>query len=120
MNTLPNAKFVTGDVLKRAVDNIAAEADGHFALKKTPVSFTLPITGWVLDNNETSVWKYYYDLSAAGITAADIVQVVFTRTSLATAQECGMCINNESFAGIVRLRAEKVPTAAISGEYWIE
>lgn len=80
-------------------------------------SATIPASGWKSDSNES--FPYYYDLSISGISAADRVDINVAVASVNTAVTCGLCSLTEAFSGEVRLRARKLPTAAISAEYWI-
>ena len=84
--------------------------------QSTPV--TIPTTGW--DSDSTTGYPKYYDIAAAGVTAADRADVTIAPGSLGTAYACGLCPTCETFAGKIRLRAANVPSAAIAAEYWVE
>ena len=79
------------------------------------VSFTLPASGWTEDANETSEYKYYYDLSAPAVTASDIIKAVIDYQSLEAAADCGLCPVCWSAAGVIRFRSKQPPSEAIAG-----
>jgi len=95
--------------------DINAAAASHTHISSGSVS--IPASGWKTDSN--TKFSYYYDLSISGITAADRVDMNVSLASTDIASACGLCPLSEAFAGKVRLRAKKAPTAAISAEYWI-
>ncbi len=80
-------------------------------------SASIPVSGWKTDSN--TKFPYYYDLAISGVTASDRVDLNVAIVSVDTAIACGLCPLTEAFAGKVRLRAKKAPTAAVSVEYWI-
>ena len=90
----------------------AAKAD-----KPSIVSATLPATGWSRD--DASAYPYYYDLAAAGVTAADIASVTVSPSGIGAAVACGLCPTNETIADAIRFRSCDAPTAAIALEYEI-
>lgn len=81
-------------------------------------SFTIPTSGWSTDS--TTGYTKYYDVTVSGVTANDRADVIIAAGSVNAAAACGLCPVSETLAGKVRIRATKVPTAAISAEYWIE
>lgn len=82
-------------------------------------SFSIPVTGWTKDTEETSGYPYHYDLTVEGIGAEDFPIVTVAPSGQATARSCGLCPTCESLAGVIRLWAESVPTTSIAAEYWI-
>ena len=86
--------------------------------KPTAVSCTIPATGWKEDG--TAGYPQYYDLPISGVTASDRAEVTLAPSGLETAAKCGMCQTCETMNGKIRLRAARVPEAAIAAEYWIE
>ena len=81
----------------------------------TDVSFTLPASGWTEDANETSKYKYYYDLTASAVTASDIIKAIIDYQSLDTAADCELCPVCWSASGTIRFRSKQAPSAAITG-----
>ena len=102
----------------RAVKPIKDHVDADKADKPTPVSFTLPATGWT-DGSGITNYPYYYDMSVTGMTANDFAVVAIAPDSQGTAIACGLCATNETRAGAIRFYSAKVPVAAITGNYWI-
>ena len=85
----------------------------------TPISgeITIPVTGWETDNTVPS-HPNYIDIQMDGLLATDIVEIDVAPGSVAVARAANFS-NTESYDGRLRLRAEKVPTAAISVQYHI-
>jgi len=85
-----------------------------------PAAFTLPVTGWIEDQNETtSPYVHYYDFAVQGLTTAYMAEGVIDRVSGAAARACGLCEEAETLAGAIRFRAVSVPASAITGTYWL-
>ncbi|MBQ6208109.1 MAG: hypothetical protein IJK52_13620, partial [Oscillospiraceae bacterium] len=103
--------------LAGAVTEALEEMDAAKADKPSVVSATLPATGWNRDGS--SAYPYYYDLAAAGVTAADIASVTVSPSGIGAAVACGLCPTNETIADAIRFRSYEAPTAAIAVEYEI-
>lgn len=84
-------------------------------------AFSIPADSeeWTLDDSETSDYKYYHDVTVADLTAYDIAIVTISRNSFQTARLCGLCQQNETLAGAIRIRARSVPTSNIAAEYYV-
>ena len=110
------SKNAVANVANAAADAIE-EVHGLKADKAKFIPFTIPITGW---NTDTSVPGYtkYIDITVDGLTAADCIAVDVAPSSSAVARAANF-VATESRAGILRLRAASVPTAAISAQYHI-
>lgn len=93
------------------------EMDGVKADKTEFVSFSIPATGWKTDSSVPG-YTNYIDIAISGLTAADYVAVDVVPASSAVARAANF-VATESCAGILRLRAASVPTAAISAQYHI-
>lgn len=93
------------------------EMDGVKADKTEFVSFSIPATGWKTDSSVPG-YTNYIDIAISGLTAADYVAVDVVPASSAGARAANF-VATESRAGILRLRAASVPTAAISAQYHI-
>lgn len=93
------------------------EMDGVKADKTEFVSFSIPATGWKTDSSVPG-YTNYIDIAISGLTAADYVAVDVAPASSAVARAANS-VATESRAGILRLRAASVPTAAISAQYHI-
>lgn len=93
------------------------EMDGVKADKTEFVSFSIPATGWKTDSSVPG-YTNYIDIAISGLTAADYVAVDVVPASSAVARTANF-VATESRAGILRLRAASVPTAAISAQYHI-
>ena len=79
------------------------------------LAVVIPTTGW---SQDSGVYPYYYDIPAEGVTAKDRADLALAPASIAAAAACGMCPATETLAGVIRVRAAKIPTAEMSGEYW--
>lgn len=108
-------KHTVSDISGLTVEAIGAAAASHTHVSTGSTS--IPTSGWKTDSN--TKFPYYYDLSISGIAASDRVDLNVAIASVDIATTCGLCPLTEAFAGKVRLRAKKAPTAAISAEYWI-
>lgn len=93
------------------------EMDGVKADKTEFVSFSIPATGWKTDSSVPG-YTNYIDIAISGLTAADYVAVDVAPASSVVARAANF-VATESRAGILRLRAASVPTAAISAQYHI-
>lgn len=93
------------------------EMDGVKADKTEFVSFSIPATGWKTDSSVPG-YTNYIDIAISGLTAADYVAVDVAPASSVVARAANF-VATESRAGILRLRAASVPTAAISAQYYI-
>lgn len=93
------------------------EMDGVKADKAKFVSFSIPAIGWKTDSSVPG-YTNYIDIEISGLTAADYVAVDVAPASSVVARAANF-VATESRAGILRLRAASVPTAAISAQYHI-
>lgn len=106
-----------GEVAQAAAEAIE-EIDTLKANKGETVSITIPITGWSSDSS--SSYPQYYDIAVSEVTANDRAEITIAPGSIDIAQACGLCPTNETLAGKIRVRSTKIPTEAISAEYWLE
>ena len=81
------------------------------------MDFTIPASGWGTDSSVPS-HPNYIDVTVPGLLATDIVAVDVAPGSTAVARAANFAAT-ESYAGKFRLRAETVPTEAISAQYHI-
>lgn len=81
------------------------------------VDFTIPVSGWGTDNSVPS-HPNYIDVAVSGLLATDIVAVDVAPGSASVAEAANFT-STQSYAGYFRLRAESVPTAAITAQYHI-
>lgn len=123
LTTLSQLRAVSQKSKDRAAqvaDSAAAaldEMDGVKADKTEFVSFSIPATGWKTDSSVPG-YTNYIDIAISGLTAADYVAVDVAPASSVVARAANF-VATESRAGILRLRAASVPTAAISAQYHI-
>ena len=123
LTTLSQLRAVSQKSKDRAAqvaDTAAAaldEMDGVKADKTEFVSFSIPATGWKTDRSVPG-YTNYIDIAISGLTAADYVAVDVAPASSVVARAANF-VATESRAGILRLRAASVPTAAISAQYHI-
>lgn len=88
--------------------------------KSEKVSVTILVSGWTADTDNTSRYKYYYDIDALGVMPKDKVDITISLSSLKTAVSCGLCPVNETLEGKIRIRTINIPDSSIIAEYWIE
>ena len=81
------------------------------------VGFTIPVSGWGTDNTVPS-HPHYIDITVNGLRASDIVAVNVAPESAPVARAANFT-NTQSYAGKFRLRAESVPTEAITAQYHV-
>lgn len=123
LTTLSQLRAVSQKSKDRAAlvaDAAAAALDemvGVKADKAKFVSFSIPATGWKTDSSVPG-YTNYIDIEISGLTAADYVAVDVAPASSVVARAANF-VATESRAGILRLRAASVPTAAISAQYHI-
>lgn len=123
LTTLSQLRAVSQKSKDRAAqvaDTAAAaldEMDGVKADKTEFVSFSIPATGWKTDSSVPG-YTNYIDIAISGLTAADYVAVDVAPSSSAVARAADFT-STESMAGVLRLRAASVPSAAISAQYHI-
>lgn len=123
LTTLSQLRAVSQKSKDRAAqvaDTAAAaldEMDEVKADKTEFVSFSIPATGWKTDSSVPG-YTNYIDIAISGLTAADYVAVDVVPASSAVARAANF-VATEIRAGILRLRAASVPTAAISAQYHI-
>lgn len=86
-----------------------------------PTNIVIPNTveQWHYDENETSSYKYHYDIVDETVTAYDMVAITIARQYYQTASDCGLCPENETYNGYIRIRAISIPTSNITAEYYI-
>ena len=103
--------------LAEAVAETIEELNSTKANKTNAVGFTIPTTGWNTDGSTD--YPYYFDILVEGVSANDRAEITIAPGSLGTAKTCGLCVTNETMAGVIRVRSTSVPAAAIEAEYWI-
>ena len=111
-------RFTNGLVaeLAQTVTDAMQEMENVKADKQDSVSITIPTTGWGIDEASES-YPNYCDITVAGVTAKDRVDIAIAPGSMDTAIDCGLCPTNETQAGKIRVWARTVPAGAISAEY---
>ena len=103
--------------LAQAVADAMEEMDAAKADKPQHIDLIIPTTGWQTDNTVPG-YTHYLDIPVAGLTANDRAEVDVAPASKAVA-DAARFTATESLAGVLRLRAANVPTAAITAQYHI-
>lgn len=85
----------------------------------TPFSIPADASLWVLDSNEESDYKWHYDVTVTDVSVVDVAIVTISRSGMESARRCGLCPQNETLAGKIRLRAISVPPSSIEAEYYV-
>ena len=113
-------KYAAG--LASELSNATLEAMQEMDRAKVDRLSSVPVTikadGWV----EDETWEEYpmrYDITAAGVTAADRADVILSPGSLSAATECGVCQTCETQNGKICIWARTAPAEALSAEYRI-
>lgn len=101
--------------LAQTVSNLLEEVDKVKADKPEYIDITIPATGWKTDNTVPG-YTHYLDIQVKGLTADDKVDVRVAPASKAVA-DAARFTATESLAGVLRLRAANVPSAAITAQY---
>ena len=102
-------------VLAEMMADSLEEVDAVKADKPEYIDFTIPATGWKTDNTVPG-YTHYLDIQVKGLTADDKVDVRVAPASKAVA-DAARFTATESLAGVLRLRAANVPSAAITAQY---
>lgn len=108
------------DAIVEQTNTALGEADEAISGKldiPTRVAFTIPVSGWKTDSTVPGFTKYI-DISVPGLLGTECVGVDVDPVSTSVARAANFT-STESFAGVLRLRAAAVPTAAIKAEYHI-
>ena len=108
------------DVDDKTIKVYNSETNEWEILVAKPVqkAITIPTTGWILDDAETSDYKYYYEVAVADLTTKDIVEIFYSRGSISTVLESGVCpSDNEAMAGKFRIYAAAIPAEPINATY---
>lgn len=109
--------YTTGHLaeLSSTVSELLEEVDKVKADKPQYIDFTIPTTGWKTDNTVPG-YTHYLDITVEDLTADDKVDVRVAPASKAVA-DAARFTATESLAGVLRLRAANVPSAAITAQY---
>ena len=103
--------------LAQTVSNLLEEVDKVKADKPEYIDIIIPATGWQTDSTVTG-YTHYLDIPVEDLTADDKVDVRVAPASKAVA-DAARFTATESLAGVLRLRAANVPSAAITAQYHI-
>lgn len=93
------------------------EVDTVKADKPEYIDITIPATGWQTDSTVPG-YTHYLDIPISNLTENDEVAVTVVPASKAVA-DAARFTATESLAGVLRLRAANVPSAAITAQYHI-
>ena len=103
--------------LAQTVSNLLEEVDKVKADKPEYIDIIIPATGWQTDSTVTG-YTHYLDIPISNLTKNDEVAVTVVPASKAVA-DAARFTATESLAGVLRLRAANVPSAAITAQYHI-
>ena len=101
--------------LAQTVSNLLEEVDKVKADKPEYIDIIIPATGWQTDSAVTG-YTHYLDIPISNLTENDEVAVTVVPASKAVA-DAARFTATESLAGVLRLRAANVPSAAITAQY---
>lgn len=112
--------ITVGKAEKAIKDDLGQKISTTYLAKPITSSFSIATDRWINDTAETeSEYVYYYDISVPGITDKFIPTVMLDRKSQAAALEAGFFAVAESFTDVIRVRCKEIPTAVISGTYYV-
>ena len=103
--------------LAQTVSNLLEEVDKVKADKPEYIDIIIPATGCQTDSTVTG-YMHYLDIPISNLTENDEVAVTVVPASKAVA-DAARFTATESLAGVLRLRAANVPSAAITAQYHI-
>ena len=103
--------------LAQTVSNLLEEVDKVKADKPEYIDIIIPATGWQTDSTVTG-YTHYLDIPISNLTENDEVAVTVVPASKAVA-DAARFTATESLAGVLRLRAANVPSAALPAPYHI-
>lgn len=87
-------------------------------LKPVKTLITIPTEGWILDDAETSDYKYFFEIEVENLSENDIVEIFYSRSSISTVLEAGICpSDNQPLQGKFRIYSADIPTQDISASY---
>lgn len=107
-------------------------ADGHLVIdlallarytsnmknELAPQVFSISTSEWIALSTNYAGCGYKAEITAVGVTAADYPDIYFDETSLETATAAEIIAGTDS--GKVVLYAKSIPTATVSGSYFIK
>lgn len=112
--------ITVGSAEKAEKDSLGQKISDTYLMKPVMNTFTIPTDGWTNDTAEIeSEYVYYHDISVPGINDKFIPTVMIDRKSQAAALEAGLFAVAESLTDVIRVRCKEVPTAVISGTYYV-
>lgn len=111
---LQKSKEYAGKIAETAAAAIE-EIDNEKMSKTSSSSIMIPTTGWKTDSTDKT-YKYYYDITATGVTAADLAVVIISPASAEAAEKCVFKEICETMSGAVRINVKNIPTSVISAE----
>lgn len=106
---------------QRTADASAASLEELSRVKQdrpSMLSISIPAEGWETD--AVPDYGCYVDIAVPALSAQDRATVVLAPASLAAAAECGLCPVCETLMENLRIRARRIPAAALSAVCWIE
>ena len=107
------------DEVVEHMKNCGGSDNTAYVPRATSTAFSIATSAWQKDNAETSEFVYYADITVNDLTDKDYAEVNFSRASQSVATEANICASGETMTGKIRIYAENIPTATISGEYII-
>lgn len=110
-------KHVDNESIDALKDEFQKKLDGKANIAK-PTRFTIKAGEWLTDGTEG--YPFYYNIPAAGVTAASQANITIAPGSIDVASAAMICPTCETIAGAVRIRCKNNPTGDITGEYSIQ
>ena len=117
--SVANATTSANGLMSSADKSKLDDLEKNYIPRITAIAFNIPVSSWAKNNSETSEFVYYADITASGLTSNDYAEINFSRASQSIVSEANLCASGETLSGKIRLYAEKIPAANISGEYII-
>lgn len=115
------AKTYAKKLVGELAQNIVAALEELNDLKANkPKAEFIDITPYGWYNDGHADYPEYYEIMVDGITDTDRAEITIVPECLEIANACGMCPTNETFDGIIKVRAKSIPQEEIWAECWIE
>ena len=116
--TLAEKVEIDDKPLDEYLENNFAEVKRDYTPRPVITPLTISTNGWQLNSSEISEYKYFYEVEVENLTAKDIVEVFYSRGSIDTVLESGVCpCDTEKLEGKFRIWAIEIPTKDISASY---
>ena len=78
------------------------------------LALTIPNTGWIEDEQDTTGYPYYIDIHDTRIKKSMIPDLIFGVSVINTASQAGICASCDTLDGALRIYSRGIPTASMN------